>query len=168
MKDSQMHVVASVAAPILGGVLAALFILSTASQRGCEADKDDDAAVDKYTVIEASLAMKKDKKATQPQKPPKAPEETKQEGVSHDETKKPPAKKDDPKKVDNTKPLSEQFKHKNDDDSPPNKAPQTQGDFNGAANGNSLVSKGDPFYGGLSADLDYTIPDVSDGAGKPP
>ncbi len=170
LKDSEIHVVAAVATPVLSALLGALFILSTSSQRGCESSKDDDPAIDKYTVIEASIAMKKDKKATQPVKPPNAPPPTKHEGVSHDEQKKPkpPDKKKDEPKVDNTKPPDfSSYKHPNPDDAT-NKAPRTQGDFNGADNGNALVSKGDAFIGRLSADMNYVVPPIAECDGTPP
>jgi hypothetical protein len=168
LKDSEIHVVAAIATPLLSGLLGVLFIVSTSSQRGCSSE-DDKPEGEKYTVVEASIAMKKEKDTKQPVKKPNAPPPTKKEGVSHDEKKPPEKKKDEPKPIDNSKqPDFSQFKHPHDPDEPEHKAPQTSGDPGGALNGNAKVTKGDPYFQQLSADLDYTVPAIKRCEGTPP
>jgi outer membrane biosynthesis protein TonB len=120
-------------------------------------------------TIEASLARKAEKKK-QPQKELKAPEpEVKPEGVSHDETKKPPEKKpeDKPKpkpKPDDKPPDITKFKHASDDDLQPGGKPVTAiGQFDGSEKGFAPINAGNPYWQNLVADFHqvWELPQIS-------
>lgn len=118
-------------------------------------------------TIEASLAYKKPSAPKQPQKPKNAPQpEVKPEGVSRDETKKPDEKKDkqdEPKPVTETDPLA---KYKRQD---PDLETGTTDNQDGASDGSELgrgnISKGDPYFQRLWADLDWTVPELAKSGG---
>ena len=116
-------------------------------------------------TIEASLARKSEKKR-QPQKELKAPEPpVKPEGVSHDETKKPPEKKPDdkkPKKPDDKPVDITKFHHATDDDPQPGAKPVTDiGQFDGSEKGDAPLNAGNPYWANLKADLEPQIPTIS-------
>ena len=120
-------------------------------------------------TIEASLARKAEKKK-QPQKELKAPEpEIKPEGVSHDETKKPPEKKpeDKPKpkpKPDDKPPDITKFKHASDDDAQPGGKPVTDiGQFDGSEKGFAPINAGNPYWQNFVADFNqvWELPQIS-------
>jgi outer membrane biosynthesis protein TonB len=119
-------------------------------------------------TIEASLARKAEKKV-QPQKELKAPEpEVKPEGVSHDETKKPPEKKPEdkkPKPKPDDKPVDlHKFKHASDDDAQPGGKPVTDiGQFDGSEKGFAPINAGNPYWQNLAADNHqaWQIPTIS-------
>lgn len=166
MRDGEMHVTALVGtAALAAALIVPMAVLSTA--KSVEANP-----FDKMEVIEASLAMKKNTKVVQPQKPMKDPEPTvKPEGVSHDADKKPPEekpKKDEPKKVDDKTPDLSKFKHATDDDDAQVGKKQVQiGDLNGSEFGDSATSIGDPWMGKLKADMHYAPPEIAKGDSVP-
>jgi outer membrane biosynthesis protein TonB len=118
-------------------------------------------------TIEASLARKSEKKK-QPQKELKAPEpEVKPEGVSHDETRKPPDKKPDdkkpPKKPDDKTPDIHKFKHASDEDEQPGKPTTDIGQFDGSEIGFAPINAGNPYWQHLVAEFHqvWEIPQIS-------
>ena len=126
-------------------------------------------------AVEALLARKAEKKK-QPQKELKAPEpEVKPEGVSHDETKKPPEKKpeDKPKpkpKPDDKPPDITKFKHASDDDVQPGGKPVTNiGQFDGSEKGFAPINAGNPYWQNIAADNHqaWQIPTISKVNGNP-
>jgi outer membrane biosynthesis protein TonB len=118
-------------------------------------------------TIEASLARKATK-PKQPVKELKAPEpEVKPEGVSRDENKKPvePPKKDDkkptpPKKPDDKFDISK-FNHPTDPEQPGATPTTNIGQFDGSEKGFAPLNAGDPYWGNLRADLEPSIPSIS-------
>src|SRR4051794_16359413 len=91
--NSTLHGFAFVGTLVLGGALFGGTLYLTESAEAAHLPP-----LREMMTIEASLARKTVKK-TQPQKELKAPEPVaKPEGVSHDETKAPVVKKDEPKK----------------------------------------------------------------------
>jgi len=144
-------------------------------------------------TMEASLARKSEKKQ-QPQKELKAPEPTppppkepdvkapeptpvKPEGVSHDETKKPPDKPKDTKKPPakpakpDDKPIDlSKFKHASDDDPQPGAKPTTDiGQFDGSEKGFAPINTGDPYWRNFVADFRqiWEIPTIAKVNGAP-
>ncbi len=79
--------------------------------------------------------------------------------MSSDSKQKPDKKKDE-KKPDEKKHDITDFHHPTDDDNGPPTHPAV-GDWNGAVNGDSAVSKGDPYIGKLKADMAYSISEIS-------
>lgn len=134
------------------------------------ADAPQEPQLKEMITIEASLARKSEKKR-QPQKELKAPEpEVKPEGVSHDETKKPPEKKPDkpepkkPAKPNEKLPDISKFKHASDDDAQPGGAPTTDiGQFDGSEKGFAPINAGNPYWQHLVADFHqvWEIPQIS-------
>ncbi|HET7502783.1 MAG TPA: TonB C-terminal domain-containing protein, partial [Kofleriaceae bacterium] len=119
-------------------------------------------------TIEASLARKSVKKK-QPQKVLKEPEQpVKPEGVSRDETKKPPEKKPpEPKKPPPKpdKPVDiKKFHHASDENPQSGAAPATDiGQFNGSEKGFAPLNAGHPYWQNLNADFHrfWEIPQIS-------
>ena len=97
--NGQLHGFALVGTVVLSGVLFGGTIYLTEAAEAAHVPQ-----LKEMITIEASLARKAEKKK-QPQKELKAPEpEVKPEGVSRDETKKPPEKKPEDKKPPKPKP----------------------------------------------------------------
>jgi outer membrane biosynthesis protein TonB len=139
--------------------------------------------------IEASIAYKKEPQK-QPQKQTSQPVVKKDEGVSHDETKKPiegckadadckPDEKcknskcvprEEPKqtKVASTDDVLQKFHH-SDDDADPGKPTTQPGDFNGNEIGWAPVTQGDPFWQGFVKDIrnNFNLPTISETNGPP-
>ena len=155
LKDSQISVVSGIATAVLtaGLFVPLLWFTEKAEAQGPQL-RDMEA-------IEATIAYKKTP-IKQPQKQT-TPQPTidKPEGVSHDENKKPPEKKDEKKpdnaKVDPNNPFGK-FTRPSDDDSKPTTQP---GDFNGSEKGFAPESKGDPFFGRLRADMNFQFPEIA-------
>ncbi len=147
---------------LLGGLL-------FGDRLGCQASADThEPALKERITIEASLARKSEKKK-QPQKELKAPEPVKEEGVSHDENKKPIEKKPDdkkkpPPKKDEKTPDIHDFKHPVDDDPQPGAKPTTDiGQFDGSEKGFAPINAGNPYWQHLVADFHqvWEIPTIS-------
>lgn len=162
LKDTEMHVLSIAGAAL---VTAALFVpmiwfTDKATEEGPQ--------LKEMQVIEASIAYKKSpikqpQKQTQP-----TPTIDKPEGVSHDENKKPPEKKDEKKpdnaKVDPNNPFGK-FQRPSDEDGKPTTTPL--GDFNGSEKGFAPESKGDPFFGRLRGDMNFSFPDIAKASSIP-
>jgi hypothetical protein len=164
------------AGPHVVGVLVVLGALGVAGAWQVVAAMNDDGAEHKPELrdtqtIEASLAYKKEK-TKQPQKPHEAPPPPeKQEGIAHDQTKKPDKpreeRKDPPRPTPpDNRPLEERFHHPTDDDDP-GKPVTTIGDFNGSEHGFATETKGDPYFQALLADMQYTVPEAAKDEGTP-
>jgi outer membrane biosynthesis protein TonB len=152
-----------VAAALTGGSLAGSFFGSTAVASTNLADME---------AIEASLAYKKTTKSKQPQKQFRAPvPEEKPEGVSRDENKPvEPAKPDEPKPKpdEDFEKLYDKFKRDDaDEDVPVGKPTEDEGSEDGSEKGNADVSKGDPYFQQLLADMDWSYPQILKGSGIP-
>jgi hypothetical protein len=160
MRDEQIHSVSIAGAIVLTG------LLTVGGWWLSRKDKLPDDPLLKMDVIEASLASRTAPQ-NQPQKHHEAPPPTeKPKGVSHDETVKPPPKKDDKEPatpVTDPSKLSEKFGHADPDEQPTTKP----GDFNPNGYGNAAESKGDPWLGKLAADMDYSPPEISRGESAP-
>jgi outer membrane biosynthesis protein TonB len=153
-----MHVVAALGAILLSAALAVPTVLFT------DARSDSQPLLADMEVIEASLAYKKPNAPKQPQKPKNAPvPEVKEEGVSRDEHKQPEEKKeekkDQAKPDDVTDPLAK-FRRK-DEDLESGKTDTQDGASDGSELGRGNISKGDPYFQRLWADLDWTIPELA-------
>jgi hypothetical protein len=145
---------------------------------------------DNMESIEASIAYKKTPQK-QPQKQTSQPIVKKDEGVSHDETKKPPidqckadseckpdekcksgkcVPREEPKqtKVASTDDVLQKFHHA-DDDADPGKPTTQPGEFNGNEEGWAPVTQGDPFWQGFVKDIrnNFTLPTISETNGPP-
>lgn len=169
--NGQMHGLALVGTAVLSGALfGGTLYLTEAAEAAHQPELRE------MVTIEASLARKSEKKK-QPQKELKAPEPVvKPEGVSHDETKKPPenkppkdekkpAKKPDDKPVDIHK-----FHHASDDDPQPGASPVTDiGQFDGSEKGFAPINAGNPYWQNLAADNHqaWQIPTISKVNGTP-
>lgn len=162
LKDTEMHVVSVAGAALLTAALfVPLFFFTDKAE-------DDGPQLKEMQVIEASIAYKKSpnkqpQKQTQP-----TPTIDKPEGVSRDENKKPPDKKEEKKpeqaKVDPNNPFGK-FTRPSDDDGKPTTQPL--GDFNGSEKGFAPESKGDPFFGRLRADMNFQFPDIAKASSIP-
>lgn len=162
--NGQIHGVALVSTFVLAaGLFGGTLYLTEAAEAAHQPELKE------MITIEASLARKSEKKR-QPQKELKAPEPpVKPEGVSHDETKKPPDKKPEdkkPKKPD-AKPVDiTKFKHPSDEDPQPGAQPTTDiGQFDGSEKGFAPLNAGDPYWGNLKADLEPQIPTITKTSG---
>jgi outer membrane biosynthesis protein TonB len=159
--NGQMHGAALVGTVALSGVLfgGTLYLTETAAVAHQPELKE-------MITIEAALARKSEKKK-QPQKELKAPEPVKTEGVSHDETKKPPDKKPEdkkPAKPDDKTPDIHKFKHASDDDVQPGAKPTTDiGQFDGSEIGFAPINAGNPYWQHLVAEFHqvWEIPQIS-------
>jgi hypothetical protein len=129
-------------------------------------------ALDDMQMIEASLAYKNPKAPAQPQKQRSTPPPpVKQEGVSHDEHKKPDDKKDKPdvrpdvKPSPDSDPLAKYRRQDSDLDDGPS---QHIGAFDGSQFGVGDVTKGDPYFAALVKDLAWTPPKLAKADAEPP
>jgi TonB family protein len=161
LPNNTMHGVAFVGTLLIGGALAAVTVYGA-----LPAEASHEPPLKQLITIEASLARKSEK-PKQPVKELKTPEPPpKLEGVSHDENKKPvePPKKDDkkpPPKKDEKIDISK-FKHASDDDPQSGAKPTTDiGQFDGSEKGFAPLNAGDPYWGNLRADLEPSIPSIS-------
>ena len=163
-KDAQLTVISLVGTTVL---TVALFVPVLYLTSAADAN---DIKLDKMESIEASIAYRKTPQK-QPQKKVRLPDPVvKPEGISHDETKKPLEKKPDdkkPAKPDDPKDPFAKFHHNNDDDSPPGKPTTAPGDFNGNEKGYAEDTKGDPYWGRLRGDMQYSPPEISKGDSAP-
>ena len=155
MKDAELHVFSLAGA----GLLSAALIVPTFMMGG--SDRVNAPPLAEQEVIEATIAYRKTPQK-QPQKKFQNPDVQKPEGVSRDETKKPVEKKDDekkppPKSDDN--PFGKFTRPSDDELGKPTTTPE--GDFNGSEKGFAPESKGDPFFGRLRGDMNFTFPEIS-------
>jgi hypothetical protein len=153
LKDTEMHVLSIAGAAIVTAALFVPVLFFT------DAAKDEGPQLKEMQVIEATIAYKKSP-TKQPQKQTQpAPTIDKPEGVSRDENKKPPEKKEEKKpeqaKVDPNNPFGK-FTRPTEDEGKPTTQPL--GDFNGSEKGFAPTSKGDPFFGRLRADMNFKYP----------
>lgn len=161
LSDGEMQVVSLLGAGIVPAVLILPAVwLTTARPLEAPILKDQQ-------VIEATIAYRKTPQK-QPQKKTAPPPVEKPEGVSRDENKKPVEPKKEEKKPqakpDPNNPFGEFTRHSDDT------GPQTQpdiGDFNGSEKGFAPESKGDPFFGRLRADMNFTFPEIAKAASTP-
>lgn len=166
LKDAEIHAI-SLVGTVIGTSLLGFLMLHVKQAPSQE------PILGKMEVIEASIAYKKSP-SRQPQKHfRQAQPKPKTEGVSHDEhkhvDKKPEEKKDKPPKKDDIDPFKK-FQHPHDDDSDDPVGPQTMpqvGDLNGSVDGNAAISKGDPYFGGLLADMHFEAPSIAKASGSP-
>jgi hypothetical protein len=134
---------------------------------------DDGPKLTEMEAIEATLAYKKPNTPKQPQKqfqPP--PPADKPDGLSHDDQKKPDDKKPDDKKIKAAEPTADDYKkfQRHDDDTPVGKPTQDDvGAFDGSEHGFAEVSRGDPYFQKLVADLlnGWEYPEILADAGVP-
>jgi len=164
MNEGQMHVVSIVGAV---AIFAALSVPTLWLTNAADAHQPELRDV---TVIEASIAVRK-QKVVQPQKQVRTPDApVKPTGVNHDDKKDPPVdpKKPDEKSQHDDKPNTDinRFQH-GDPDDPAGKPVTTVGDFNGSEKGFGDVTKGDPWLGQLNADLRFTPPEIAKGDSVP-
>jgi len=105
-------------------------------------------ALEDLEVIEASIAYKKAEPQKQPQKKKRAAEETKVEGVSRDENKKPvEEKKDEPKSKIDDDPLAKFRRDNQDEELDVGKPVDDPGVFDpDAPEGWAEETKGDPYF----------------------
>jgi outer membrane biosynthesis protein TonB len=168
--NGQMHGLALISTFVLSGALfgGTLYMTETA-------EPDHQPELKEMVTIEAALARKSEQKK-QPQKELKAPEpEVKPEGVSHDETKKPPEKpkeeKPKPKPKPDDKPIDiHKFKHASDDDPQPGAQPTTDiGQFDGSEKGFAPLNAGNPYWQNLVAEFHqiWEIPQIAKVNGAP-
>jgi hypothetical protein len=161
LKDPEMHILSIIgAAALTGGLFVPMLWFTNKAEAEGPQLKDMEA-------IEATIAYKKTptkqpQKQTQPQ-----PTIDKPEGVSHDENKKPPEKKDEKKpeaKLDPNNPFGKFARPNNEDDGKPTTQP---GDFNGSEKGFAPTSKGDPFFGRLRGDMNFQFPEIAKASSIP-
>ena len=166
LKDNDMHVMAGFGTLVLAGLLVVPTVIISGGRANAS---DDDNKLDDMVSIEASIAFQKQPQPKQPQKPHDTPEPTKIDGVSHDADQKPPPKKDDDKKPDKQQSVDDvlnQFHHGSDE---PGKTVPDLGSFDGTARGFGDETKGDPYFGQLSADLHnaWEYPQILNASGTP-
>lgn len=160
MKDAEMHI-----ASLFGTVLLTAALSGPMIYFGF-ADRVDEAPPLKETeVIEATIAYRKTPKK-QPEKKVETQAVEKPEGVSRDENKKVEPKKDDEKKAQkpDENPFGK-FTRPSEDEGKPTTNPD--GDFNGSEKGFAPESKGDPFFGRLRGDMNFTFPEIAKGQSIP-
>lgn len=150
------------------GALALTVGIGYGTIRFSEARGDTRSPLEDMEVIEASLAYKKpNAKTKQPQKPKDAPvPEVKPDGVSRDENKKVDEKKDKkdpPKKDEVTDPLA---KYRRTQENDVGVTTPDQGADDGDELGRGNITKGDPYFQRLWADLDWTVPELAKTGGK--
>ena len=160
MKDAEMHVVSLFGAGILAAALTVPLVVLTGT------DRVDGPPLKEQEVIEATIAYRKTPQK-QPQKKTAPPPVEEPEGVSRDENKKPVEEKKDEKKPEKPDPNNPfgKFERPNTDTGPATK-PEL-GDFNGSEKGFAEESKGDPFFGRLRGDMNFTFPEISKAASIP-
>lgn len=163
LKDTELHVLSIVGSAI---VTAALFVPVLWFT---EAKEAEGPPLREMQVIEATIAYKKSP-VKQPQKQTTpTPTIDKPEGVSRDENKKVEEKKPEDKKPENAKvdpnnPFGK-FTRPSDDDGKPTTTPV--GDFNGSEKGFAPESRGDPFFGRLRGDMNFSFPDIAKASSIP-
>ena len=163
LKDTEMHVFSIGGAAL---VTAALFVPVLWFTDASDAKP---SLLDNRQVLEATIAYKKSP-TKQPQKVHDTPEVVKPVGVSHDEQKKvEPPKKDDKKKDPQPKiDPKDPFKGlRRPDEEAGKPTTQPEGDFNGSEKGFAPTSTGDPFFGRLRADMNFTFPEIAKAASIP-
>ncbi len=158
MKDGDIQLVAALGAMVVSCVLIGPIMYFT------DATADTGPIIDDRESIEASLAYKTPNAPKQPQKPKRAPDpEVKPEGVSRDENKKVDDKKvdktNDEKPSKDTDPLAK-FRRR-DEDLEPGKTDDREGASDGSLLGRGNISKGDPYFQRLWADLDWSVPELA-------
>ena len=166
MNERVMHICAG-----LGTVAIAAGLLVPTLYAGGSASADAGPNIDKLESIEASLAYSS-KPMPQPQKQFRAPNVEKADGVSHDADKapdpaKPETKPDKAIDQDISKAL-DKYRRADDPDAPvgsPTQVPAPA--FDGSQYGFDMVTKGDPFFQKLKADLRWDYPQILDGTGVP-
>jgi hypothetical protein len=164
MRDGEMHMAAAFGAILLSGLLAVPTIWFSAAQGNSGPPLAD------MESIEASLAYKKPNAPKQPQKQKQAPNpEVKPEGVSHDETKVAPDKdpKKDEKPSKDVDPLAK-YRREQDPDTDVGKPNEQIGAFDGSEFGVGDVTKGDPYFQRLVADLAWSSPELARAGAEPP
>jgi hypothetical protein len=182
-KDGEIQAVSILGTAILTSALALPVVYLT------EAAAPQTVRFDDMESIEASIAYKKVPQK-QPEKKTSQPEVKKQEGISHDENKKPvdqckadsDCKPDDkckngkcvpreePKKVvQNTDDVLAKFHHSTDEDADPGKPVTQPGDFNGNEEGWAPTTTGNPFWQGFVKDIrqNFNLPTISETNGPP-
>ena len=150
-----MHVVSLAGAGILAAALAVPLVWVTGGNRV------DAPPLKEQYVIEAKIAYRKTPQK-QPQKKFQNPDVQKPEGVSRDENKKPVEKKEEekkPPKIDENNPFGKFTRPSDDEVGKPTTTPD--GDFNGSETGFAPESKGDPFFGRLRGDMNFTFPEIA-------
>jgi hypothetical protein len=181
-KDGEIQAVSILGTAILTSALALPVVYLTEKAAPAKVKFDN------MESIEASIAYKKTPQK-QPQKQTSQPVVKKDEGVSHDENKKPidqckadadckpdeackngkcVAKQDKPEKVA-AKPIDiTQFHHASDDNDP-GKPVEKPGDFNGQEYGWAPVTKGAPFWQKFVKDIhdNFSLPAISEANGFP-
>jgi hypothetical protein len=167
MRNGEMHMMAGFGAVLLTAALCVptVFLTDSRAQTG--------PALDDMESIEASLAYKKPNAPKQPQKVKQAPPpEVKPEGVSRDENKKVEEKKPDEKKEEVKKsdtPVNPLDKYKrSQDDSETGDPVENVGAFDGSQFGMGDVTKGDPYFQRLVADLQWSAPELAKAGATPP
>ncbi|MDX2088387.1 MAG: hypothetical protein SFX73_11080 [Kofleriaceae bacterium] len=162
MKDSEMHTVAGLGAVFLSALLVVPTVFFTESRAQTK------PPLQEMETIEASLAYKKPNAPKQPQKQKNAPPPVvKEQGVSRDETKKPddkPKDKPEDKPATETDPLAK-FRRPQDPDLETGKTDDQDGASDGSELGRGNISKGDPYFQRLWADLDWTVPELAKSGG---
>lgn len=160
MKDAEMHVISLFGAGVLAAALTVPLVVLTG------ADRVDGPPLKEQEVIEATIAYRKTPQK-QPQKKTAPPPVEEPEGVSRDENKKPveekPKEEKKPEKADPNNPFGKFERHA--DEGPATKP--DVGDFNGSEKGFAEESKGDPFFGRLRGDMNFTFPEISKAASIP-
>jgi hypothetical protein len=155
MKDAEMHMFSLFGA---AGLTAALFVPMIAL---AATDRVDAPPLKEQEVIEATIAYRKTPQK-QPQKKFQNPDVEKPQGVSRDENKKVEEKKPEekkPPKQDENNPFGKFTRPSDDQLGKPTERPD--GDFNGSEKGFAPESKGDPFFGRLRADMNFTFPEIA-------
>lgn len=168
MRNGEMHVMAGFGAVLLTAALCVptVFLTDSRAQTG--------PVLDDMESIEASLAYKKPNAPKQPQKVKQAPPpEVKPEGVSRDENKKvdekkPEEKKDEVKKSDTPVNPLDKYKRTQDPDSDTGDPVENVGAFDGSKFGMGDVTKGDPYFQRLVADLQWSAPELAKSGATPP
>ena len=155
LEDAEIHAFSLFGAGLLSAALIVpVFWFSSAEALEAPPLKEQE-------VIEATIAYRKTPQK-QPQKKTAPPPVEKPEGVSRDENKKVEDKKDEkqpePKKPDDKNLFGDHARP--DLDSGPQTKP-TVGDFNGSEKGFAPESKGDPFFGRLRGDMNFTFPEIA-------
>jgi hypothetical protein len=154
LKDAEMHVVSLFGAGLLTAALLVPVMWFTKPE-GLEGPP-----LKELQVIEATIAYRKTPQK-QPQKKTAPPPVEKPEGVSRDENKKPVDDKKDRRpeaKPDDKNPFGK-FERTSDDTGPATKP--DVGDFNGSEKGFAPETRGDPFFGRLRGDMNFTFPEIA-------
>lgn len=155
LKDAEMHLMSLAGAGLLTAALIVPTVFLTATNRV------DAPVLKEQEVIEATIAYRKTPQK-QPEKKFQNPDVPKPEGVSHDENKKPVEDKKDekkPPKQDEANPFGKFTRPSDDPMGKPTTTPE--GDFNGSEKGFAPESKGDPFFGRLRGDMNFTFPEIA-------